>query len=123
MTAQQIVANEGSGIVQTAQLLQKRRENWKKTLDAVPANKGKSVKFPYESLAEGVKDGFSKLTSGDEDEQDGNAVAFALLVKGYKTKMWRKLAEKNRELRDNLAEGVEPKKRVRKVKPAAEATS
>jgi len=95
-------------VVTTAQLLQKRREGWIKVLEAVPMPKAKIVKFPYESMSAAVKDGF-KLFEGGEQE------AFALLVKGYNTREWRKAAERNRENRDLLADGEVSKQAAERI--------
>ena len=101
--------------VQLAQELQTRREQWKSTLDALPMPKARVRKFPYESLDAAIKDGFKLFDGGAED-------AFRILVKGWKTIEWRKAAEKNRETRDDAAEGVIPAAKPKRVrKPKAEA--
>jgi hypothetical protein len=83
---------------QIAQQLQKRRETYVKVLEALPMPKAKVPEFPYANMAAAVKDDF-KLVDGGADG------AFALLLKGYKTSLWRKAAEKNRAIRDEAAEG------------------
>jgi prophage DNA circulation protein len=88
--------------VQIARALQTRRENWKKTLDALPMPGAGEVSFPYGSMEAAIADGFELLKNGEKE--DGKAVAFRLLVKGFKTRAWRKLAEKNRDSRDAIAE-------------------
>jgi hypothetical protein len=97
-----------------AQQLQKRRENYTKTLDALPMPKARIADFPYESMAEAVKDGFALI----DGEAEG---AFALLVKGYKTAAWRKAAEKNRVARDAAAEGEVPAALAKRVAKTIEA--
>jgi hypothetical protein len=114
-------------LIEVAQQLQTAREEWKERLEALPMPKAKVRKFPYESLAAAIKDGFKLL---DNDNRTGEDEAFRILVKGWKTIEWRKAAEKNRETRDDVAEGnvpVEKPKRVRKPKaeaaPKAEASA
>jgi len=98
-----------------AQQLVKRRENWQKTLEALPMPKAKVPEFPYASIAEGEKDEWKLLDGGAEQ-------AFSLLVKGYKTAMWRKAAEKNRVARDEAADGQVPKQLATRVAKAVAAT-
>jgi len=86
------------GTIRIAQVLQVRRENWKHVLDMLPGEKTQGTDFPYASMDAAVADGFSLLFGGKDE-------AFRLLVKGYKTRAWRKQAEKNRTKRDDLAEG------------------
>jgi hypothetical protein len=104
-------AGAPASVVKTAQLLQTRRENWKKTLDAVPAvADAKGVTFPYASMDAAIKDKFARLDGGAD-------AAFRFMVKGYKTIVWRVAAEKNRTFRDALAEGdAKPKARKVRVK-------
>jgi len=106
-------------IVLGAQELQTVREQHAAALAAVPMPKVKMAKFPYESLKAAIKDDFKLLDGG----ADG---AFALLIKGYKTTIWRKGAEKNRGVRDDLAEGKLPEAKKAKAKkdrnPVIEAT-
>jgi len=85
-----------------AQTLQTRREEWKATLDSLPMPKGGSVKMPYESLQAAIADGFKLFTHG---KLEGPDAAWSILTKGFKTIQWRKLAEKNRETRDDIADG------------------
>lgn len=112
-------------VVVLAQELQVRREEWKAKLEELPMPKAGNVKFPYGSLEAAIADNFALLANGEK--LDGAERAFRLLVKGYKTEQWRKLADVNREVRDEIAEGDVPtprKVRTRKVKaletPAAE---
>jgi hypothetical protein len=82
---------------------------------------GVKVKFPYGSMEAAIADKFALLANGEE--ADPMAIAFAILVKGYKTVAWRKAADKNRETRDDIADGNVPvvkAKRVRKPKAVAE---
>ena len=89
--------------VQVAQALQARREKWIDTLKALPGEKVQIPEFPYASMQHAVSDGFARLVGGEEE-------AFKLMIWGYKTKAWRKGAEKNRNKRDELAEVKKEKK-------------
>jgi hypothetical protein len=100
--------------VKLAQQLQTRRENWKKTLDAIPMPKAKMDEFPYASMDAAIKNDFA-LFLGGKDE------AFALLVKGFKTRAWRKAAEKNRDARDEFADGEVPVPAAKRVAKKIEA--
>jgi hypothetical protein len=84
-------------IVRAAQVLEVRRGGYVKALEAVPVPKGPSVDFPYASLEAAAKDAFIQL--------GGPEAAFKFLVKGFKTTMWRDRADKNRVVRDAVAEG------------------
>jgi hypothetical protein len=84
-------------IVRAAQILEVRRGGYVKALEAVPVPKGPSVDFPYASLEQGAKDAWIAL--------GGPEAACKLLVKGYKTVAWRGRADKNRIVRDAVAEG------------------
>ena len=109
-------------MIQIAQDLQIKREDWKAKLEELPMPKAGDVKFPYGSLEAAIADKFSLLANGEKI--DGMERAFRLLVKGYKTEQWRKLADMNRETRDEIAEGTlpePPKKRTRKAKVVQEA--
>jgi hypothetical protein len=109
--------DNANALIELAQDLQLKREDWKVRLDALPMPKAKVRKFPYESLDAAIKDNFALFDGGRED-------AFRILVKGWKTIEWRKAAEKNRETRDDIAEGNVPvakPKRVRKPKATSEA--
>jgi hypothetical protein len=110
-------------LIAVAQELQSRREDWKAKLEELPMPKAGDVKFPYGSLEAAVADNFALLSNGEKT--DGADRAFRLLVKGYKTEQWRKLADLNRTVRDEIAEGELPEppapkaKRVRKPKTVA----
>jgi hypothetical protein len=110
-----------TNIVKIAQDLQVKREDWKAKLEELPMPKAGDVKFPYGSLEAAIADNFSLLANGEKI--DGAERAFRLLVKGYKTEQWRKLADTNREVRDEIADGEIPEsikpKRVRKKKAEA----
>ena len=97
-----------------AQQLVKRRENWVKTLDALPMPKAKVPEPPYPNMAAAVADGFALFDGG----ADG---AWKILVKGWKTTGWRKAAEKNRIARDEAAEGELTPGLVKRVEKAAKA--
>jgi len=110
-----------------AQQLQKRREGYVKTLEALPMPKSGVGDFPYANMDQAVKDGFKKLHDGSKDKTAAD-IAFAFLVKGYKTAGWRKAAEKNRSVRDAAAEGeitartaTRVAKKVEAIKAEAEA--
>jgi hypothetical protein len=91
-----------------AQDLQEKREAHMLRLAELPMPKTHIVKFPYESMDAAIKDDFKLFTNGKDE-------AFRLLVKGYKTVAWRQAAEKNREVRDELAEGeIEAPKAAKK---------
>jgi hypothetical protein len=115
-----MTTNNVNAIVAIAQELQVRREEWKAKLEQLPMP-GVKVKFPYGSMEAAIADKFALLANGEE--ADPMAIAFAILVKGYKTVAWRKAADKNRETRDDIADGNVPvvkAKRVRKPKAVAE---
>jgi hypothetical protein len=115
-----MTTNNANAIVAIAQELQVRREEWKAKLEQLPMP-GVKVKFPYGSMEAAIADKFALLANGEE--ADPMAIAFAILVKGYKTVAWRKAADKNRETRDDIADGNVPvvkAKRVRKPKAVAE---
>jgi len=115
-----MTTNNANAIVAIAQELQVRREEWKAELEQLPMP-GVKVKFPYGSMEAAIADKFALLANGEE--ADPMAIAFAILVKGYKTVAWRKAADKNRETRDDIADGNVPvvkAKRVRKPKAVAE---
>lgn len=104
--------------VSLAQALQKRRESWKVVLDALPCPKVANTDFPYANMDQAIRDDF-KLFDGGKDD------AFRLLVKGFKTNLWRKGAEKNRDTRDAAADGeggLLRAKRVRKPKAVVAKT-
>src|SRR6185436_5481778 len=113
---------ENNLIVTAAQILERRREGYVKALEAVPCPKGPSVDFPYASLEAGAKDEWKRLDGGAE-------AAFKFLVKGYKTVAWRNRAEKNRTVRDAVAEGdgkaLKPVEKAvaKKAKVAAKAAA
>ena len=92
-----VMNNVDVNLVKIARDLQVKRENWKAKLDAVEMPKVGAIDFPYANMEQAVADDF-KLLFGGRDE------AFRLLVKGYKTRAWRKAAEKNRDRRDKIAE-------------------
>jgi hypothetical protein len=109
-------------LVAVAQELQTKREEHTEKLAQLPMPKAKVRKFPYSSMEEAIADKFALLDSASTEESDGMANAFRFLVKGYKTIAWRKAAEKNRETRDDIAEGNVPEvKKPRVRKPKAEA--
>lgn len=115
-------ANQNA-LVAIAQELQVKREDWKAKLEELPMP-GVKVKFPYGSMEAAIADGFAQLANGEES--DPMAIAFSILVKGFKTIAWRKAADKNREIRDDIAEGnlpVSAKKRVRKSAKKVEAVA
>ena len=86
--------------VKLAQDLQKKREAWKARLEAVPgAGRVEMKEFPYASLQDAHADGYAQFFGGE-------AEAYRLLVKGWKTRAWRKGAEKNRKVRDGVAEAL-----------------
>jgi hypothetical protein len=90
----------------TAQALQMRRERWIATLEALPQPKTAMVEFPYATFDEAIDDAFRQV-GGDE--------AFLKLAKdAWKTKQWRKQAEKNRAARDAAAE-LEAKAEIEKI--------
>jgi hypothetical protein len=100
-----------------AKKLQARRETYVKVLEALPCPKAKLGEFPYANMDQAIRDDF-KLFDGGKDD------AFALLVKGFKTRGWRKAAETNRASRDAMAEGevsVPTAKRVVKKLEAIKA--
>jgi hypothetical protein len=99
-----------------AQQLQKRRETYVKTLDALPMPKAKLTDFPYASMDQAIENNFA-LFDGGKDQ------AFRFLVKGFKAAAWRKVAEKNRAVRDDAAEGEIPKPLAARVVKAASQTS
>jgi hypothetical protein len=99
-----------------AQQLQKRRESYVKTLEALPMPKARVPEFPYASMEAGEADGWKLIDNGPEG-------AYALLLKGYKTSVWRKTAEKNRVARDEAAEGQVTGKMAARVAKAASAAS
>jgi hypothetical protein len=103
-----------SETITTAQLLQKRRENWKATLDKLPCPKVANTDFPYGSLEAAIADDF-KLFFGGKDH------AFRLLVKGFKTELWRKGAEKNRDSRDMAADGEGRLVKAKRIRAARKA--
>jgi hypothetical protein len=105
-----------SETISTAQLLMKRRENWKATLDKLPCPKVSGTDFPYGSLEAAIADDF-KLFFGGKDH------AFRLLVKGFKTELWRKGAEKNRDSRDMAAEGEGRLVKAKRIRAARKAKS
>jgi hypothetical protein len=106
--------------VKIAQDLQIKREEWKGRLEQLPMPKARIRKFPYESMAEAIKDGFAQLA--ESEDASGADRAFRILVKGWKTIQWRKAAEHNRETRDEVAEGVLPVEKPKRVhKPKTEA--
>jgi hypothetical protein len=116
------IANSGLTIdatVKAAQLLQSRREGWKAVLETLPMPKVTGTDFPYGSMDAAIADDFKLFFGGKDD-------AFRLLVKGFKTAVWRKGAEKNRDTRDLAADGegrLVKAKRVRASKKAAKAAS
>lgn len=59
---------------------------------------GEKVSFPYSSLEEARLDHFEKL--------GGPEKAFRLLVKGYKTYLWRKRADSNAKRQDSEADAM-----------------
>ena len=87
-----------ASVVRAARELVVKREAWKARLDAVAMPAAELKAFPYASMEAAVKDDFKQLFGGKEE-------AFRLLVKGWKTRAWRKVAEKNRTKRDKMAEG------------------
>ncbi len=100
-------------VVKLAQDLQRKRELWKSRLESLPAPPVEVKEFPYASMSAAVADGFAQFFGGEDE-------AFRLLVKGWKTRAWRKGAEKNRKMRDAAAEAVEKAKKAAK-KAAVEA--
>jgi hypothetical protein len=57
-----------------------------------PADKPKTVAFPYKTLDLAVKDGFKKIGGPDQ--------AFRFLAKGFKEVQWRKRANANTKARE-----------------------
>ena len=95
-----------------AQALQMRRERWMATLAALPQPKTEMVEFPYADIDEALDDAFRKV---------GGSEAFMKLAKdAWKTKQWRKQAEKNRTVRDAAAE-LEAKKEIAEIDAELEA--
>ncbi len=93
--------NNTAATVKLARELQAKREAWKARLDALTMPSADFREFPYASMDAAIADGFGQLFGGKEE-------AFRLLVKGYKTRAWRKAADKNRVKRDKLAEAKKP---------------
>jgi hypothetical protein len=96
--------------------LERRRESYVKALAAVPVPESKSVGFPYASIESAIKDEFKRI--------GGPAAAFKFLEKGFKTIQWRKVADKNRVVRDAVADGdtkvlAAARKSGKKATPAA----
>ena len=101
-------------IQSVALALQEKRADWKERLEALPMPKAHVRKFPYESMQAAIADGFKLFDGGPED-------AFKILVKGWKTIEWRKAAEKNRNKRDDLADGkVKVAKKSKKTETVEE---
>src|SRR5262245_52528810 len=111
-----------AALIALAQDLQVKRENHMVVLEQLPMPKAKVRKFPYASMEAAIKDEFKLLDP--TDGADTLQTAFRVMVKGWNTIQWRKAAEKNRETRDDIADGEVPvakPKRVRKPKAVAAA--
>jgi hypothetical protein len=113
------VMSDGNGIstvtldavAAVGQQLQKRRENWKRTLDALPLPKVQIAEFPYANMDQAIRNDF-KLFDGGKDQ------AFALLLKGFKYSAWHRGATKNRATRDAIADGEVPVTIVKRMRKA-----
>src|SRR5262245_58291244 len=100
MSVMTSLTNEQRMELARAQTLEIRRERHNEALAQLPMPKAETVEFPYAGLDEALDDGFRKLPGG-------SAELMRLAKAAWKTKQWRKAAERNRATRDAMAEGPE----------------
>jgi hypothetical protein len=75
--------------------------------ESIVPKKKRKANFPYESFDQALKDGFQKI--------GGRIGAFRCMQKGYKTIIWRKRAETNKDEVEKIQAEAQKKAAEKKV--------